>query len=175
MSPPRDIQALADVNPGDETRGVVLAAYRETAPAGWNNYGDADPAEHGGVWARWLGAVDGSDGRDAWEVVQTDRSADMGFTDTSPDDMGDQYVRRSVVRFVDVVTESARWSDEILPEIRAASHAHAAPLGAVVDGDLTRRVAHYATSPNHPERESQRVNAPTYGAVLARFGVDPDA
>lgn len=161
------------MTPAKVTREEVRHRYEQRILADdldgvYRNYGDANPAGHGGIWI----AYDVE--RGTWDVWITHHAAEVGLADPDDERPGHQYVEAAEIDFRDVVAEGGSWSDTFdhIPETYHRGHDQ--PVGAVVDGDLTAFVAHEARewSDPYPYRDPG-VFEESYEAVLDRFGIEP--
>ena len=134
----------------------------------YRNYGDANPAGHGGIWI----AYDVE--RRAWDVWITYHAAEVGMAEPDNEDPGLQYVEAAEIDFVDVVDDDGTWTDAFghIPE--TYHRGHDSPIGAVVDRELTGYVAHEARrwADPYPYRDPVS-HEDTYEEVLDRFGIEP--
>lgn len=160
-----------------ETRESIRERYENSGNApteGYRNHGDLNPDAHGGIWATY----DADHGE--WEVYETIPTVEVGASVFSPppreEDYGDQYVTTASVQWSDVVTEGGEWTEEAQREADAIHGGHDSPLGAVVDGQLTGFVAHFATHRTDPyPYRSPRHREDSYADVLESIGVEPEA
>lgn len=140
-------------------------------PETWENYGDANPDRHGGVWVRWDGGE--------WEVIETRPLADMD-PDRDVDDPG-QFVRFLDVQPQDIFVDgdpSKGYTDDAQYVVDTLSGANEIPEGLAVDGRVGWFVAAFATSGrhgSHGHRERELESWDDYWQMLESFGVDPDA
>lgn len=158
------------MNAPNNARTHLRARYERNAPEGWRNYGDANPAGHGGLWVSY----DADHGE--WTVYETVHAYEIGLTDDPADEEADgvQYVTRADLQWRDVVTEDGEWSDTFDHIADVYHRGHPDPLGAIVDGDLTGYVAHEAREWLAPDPyRDQPVREPSYDDVLDRFGIEP--
>jgi hypothetical protein len=151
------------------TREEIRERYEDAAEAiieGWLNFGDLNPDGHGGVWATY----DPDHGE--WTIHRTTISVEVGFEDAGEEDGGDQYVEHGYIEWQDIVTEDGEWTDPAQHEIDTLSSGHDSPMGAVVDGDLSSFVAHFAA---YGERvyDHRRVQKDSYADVLDSLGIEP--
>lgn len=134
----------------------------------YQNYGDANPAGHGGIWIAY--DVDHKE----WDIWLTTHASEVGGNEELAEDDGYQYVEAAEIRFADVVAGDGSWNTafESVPEVY--SNGPDSPLSAVVDDRLTWVVAGEARnwSDPYPYRDPI-VREDSYEAVLNRFGVEP--
>lgn len=159
------------------TRAQLQNAYEASDPpvGRWENKGDATPDAHGGLWISY-------DTNGVWKVVETTPAAEV-FSESDRfnfDGEGDQYVRTARVSFSDVVSESGEWTDDLDRLMDTLHRPNHTPAGAIVDGNLTTHVAHYAVGTrgvveavgNGPG--AGVVEKDTYADVLESVGVEVD-
>lgn len=130
------------------------------------NYGDANPAGHGGIWV----AYDVE--RQEWDIWETIPAEEVGLADfESP---GSQVVEAAEIHWGDVVDDDGAWSDTFDHVPTTYHNGHESPMGAVMDRRLTGIVAHEARkwSDPYPYRD-QPVEEDSYEAILDRFGIEP--
>jgi len=155
----------------DETRESVREEYEsliadQSLDGFYRNYGDADPAPHGGIWIAY--DVD----RRAWDVLITFAAADMGYDVEYEPNI--QHVQRAEIDFRDVVAEDGYWADDFARVPTVYHKGHDEPIGAVVDRELTGYVAHEARDWAVPTpRHSQPVERESYEAILDKYGISP--
>jgi len=134
----------------------------------YRNFGDANPAGHGGIWI----AYDVE--RKSWDILITNHAAVVGVADADNEDPGYQHVEAAEIDFRDVVAPDGTWSDTFdhIPETYYDGHRD--PIGAIVDRDLTGYVAHEARkwADPYPYRDPI-AEEDSYEAVLDRFGIEP--
>jgi hypothetical protein len=155
----------------DETRESVREEYEsliadQSLDGFYRNYGDVNPAPHGGIWIAY--DVD----RRAWDVLITTPRPGVGFDVEYEPNI--QHVLRAEIDFRDVVAEDGSWADDFERVPTVYHRGHDEPIGAVVDRQLTGYVAHEAREWGVPTpRRGQPVEEDSYGAILDRFGISP--
>ena len=155
-----DFQGMYEKNSGELRR---MYEYRyEVTPDGYVNYGDANPDLHGGIWVQY------DDGW--WDVIETTHASvyDKRFDDT---ELGHQFVSTAEVHWSDVVNDDGTWEGRYgrIPETVYGGHKW--PLGAIVDNDLDKYVAHESRKQMTPYE--QPLTLASYDAVLDRYNVTP--
>jgi hypothetical protein len=163
----------------DPDREEIRDRYEaDHAPDGWENWGDANPEAHGGIWVSY----DPDNG--SWAVYETVHRGTYEELD-DPEDWGQQYVTQAEVHWSDVVTEDGEFTEGRFGGFK--SHAETfdrapdTPMGCVVDGDLTKMVAWFGIEIADPayggdggRRGSGLFDRETYEDVLDACGIDPD-
>jgi len=186
QNPTKPADVLPDTPEEQPDRVTIIDAYALADPPrdAWENFGDANPEHHGGLWVTYNGS--------RWSVYETvpateliDREEieqEIG-EEVDFDDPGHQYVRDAAVDMSDIVTMSAEWTASMEREIDKLPRPHRTPPAAIVNGDMTKYVAHYAVGPqNHnkgPVADSRNslidglVLEDSYADVLDYLGVEP--
>ena len=188
QNPQRPIDVLPDTPEEQPDRSTIMEAYKLSDPPvdEWENYGDASPAHHGGLWISYNGYGYG------WSVYQTTPATELFDREEVEealrrevdfDEPGHQYVVEGELNLTDIIAISGQWADGMQTEQDELTRGHPDPVGAIVDGDLTKYAAHYATGMNHhnkaPVRDSRNVMPEgvvledSYADVLDFLGVEP--
>ena len=156
--------------PEDPDREEIRAFYESSddPPAScWENYGDADPAPHGGDWIHYGGG---------WKFVGTFVAADMGYPmgEFDVDDpVKAQYVYSSSVHWGDIVTKSGRWTGAMQNTVDSLHGAPESPAAAVVNNRLTWLVAAFADEHRREQNPHKPVRTGDYDDILSAAGVEP--
>jgi len=133
----------------------------------WDNYGDANPEYHGGLWVSY----DPDHG--SWTVYETFHS-DVYLEDADPDATGDQLVWVAHFDWRDIVTDLGEWNGPAISEVESLQNAHDTPLGAVVDDRMTWIVAGCARRRSEPDPyRDNRHQHDSYDDVLDALGIEP--
>lgn len=190
MTQPKTPTDVLPEHPDDpRDRSMILRAYALSNPPvdGFENYGDATPEHHGGIWVTW----DEETGK--WTVYTTQPATELLAVEdlrlelgesVDFDEPGHQHVRRVDVYPGDVMTVEGEWSDAMERYQSSLTHRYGDPSGSVVDGKLTKHIAGFATGAGYPLRVG-RVRDPrnelppgfvledSYADVLEFVGVEP--
>jgi len=149
----------------DTARSVVTDLVQEhenTRDDGYVNYGDVTAHRHGGIWSTF--------DTDEWHVVKTTHPHTWQ-SDYPEDTRGHQLVETATVYIEDVVADDGMWTSAYAHIPVVVHQGHRNPIGAAVDADLTRYVAHECRK--DVENHGEIVKLDTYDAVLDAFGVTP--
>ncbi len=156
--------------PKNPDREQLREYYEESGDAPtecWENYGDANPAAHGGGWVHYDGG---------WDHIGTFVAEEVGYPEDEydvDDPIEAQYVYWGEVHWRDIVTEDGEWTDEAQRTIDSIHGAHATPAGAVVDGRLTWFVAAFADEVREGYPRHDPVHTGEYEDILSSLGVEP--
>ena len=153
----------------DNTRDTLRARYEasDDCPEGWVNFGDADPAPHGGLWISY----DADHG--SWEIIRTFWAGDF-IEGVAEDDLGAQVVSVAEVQWRDIVTDGGAWTDPAQGTVKSLYGAHDTPGGAVADDHLTWFVGAFGDERCEPwSHYKTHLEADSYRDLLAKVGVEP--
>lgn len=134
----------------------------------WANYGDANPAPHGGNWIVY------DPDRGHFELRGTFRAEELGF-DVPEESLRHQYVYYNECRFDDLVAEDGTFTDSAQSTASSLSRTTGGPTGLIVDGRFTWFVAAYLDERRtaYGRHGNDSVYTGDYAEILDRVGVDP--
>jgi hypothetical protein len=130
----------------------------------WDNFGDARPGPHGGMWCKY------DADRGEFDCHVTYRAAEMGL-DADPDDVGDQYVMSQAVDWRDLIADDGTLTDWLHGELDSVSGAEPDIMHLLAEEVDLR--AHAVCLARETARR-RRVEGADYDDVLNQIGVDPD-
>lgn len=133
----------------------------------WHNYGDANPAPHGGQWVHY---------DREWDLRATFVAKDIGYPMDEHDveePIKAQYVYASECHWSDIVTEDGEWTDAAQSTVNTLANGHDSPAGAVVDGRMTWFVVAFMDDHRRDYRRDKPVYTGDYADILDAVGVDP--
>jgi len=158
------------MTPETETRQELRDRYEDSEDAPtecWDNYGDVNPAPHGGNWIHY---------DDGWDFRGTFCAEEIGYP-MSEYDVDDpikaQYVYASEVHWRDIITEDGEWTDSMQSTVESLHRGPESPLAAVVNDRLTWLVAAFADEVRRDYRRRKPVYTGDYEDILSRVGVEP--
>jgi hypothetical protein len=131
----------------------------------WANYGDVNPAPHGGMWLHYEG--------DGWMMIGTFVAEDVGLDPDVDDPIKAQYVYQSPVAWRDIVTEDGGWTDRARGTVESLHHCPETPAAAVVDERLSWLVAGFADEKREAYSRRDPIKTGDYRSILESVGVDP--
>jgi hypothetical protein len=150
----------------DMDRDELINKYEETNPPTdtWVNFGDANPAIHGGRWITYNPEYQ------KWELYVTFQSGAI-LPDVNNDNPGDQFVQYAEIWFSDICDEEGTPTDMLKNEINALHNANESLVGNIVDNRLTWLIAGMQR-PLYQLR-NPRMQRDSYAAVLDSLGIEP--
>lgn len=160
------------------TRSELQQYYEQNnAPENWENWGDANPEAHGGIWVSY------DTDRSVWTVFETVHAGTYEQLE-NPEDYGKQYVTSAEIRWEDLFDENGDLTDGRYGGFKShvESYSDRRPKtadGIVVNNELTNMVAWYATEFAEPYggnvggyNERGCYDMEDYDAVLQSLGID---
>lgn len=156
--------------PKNPTREELKGHYEASGEAPtecWENYGDVNPAPHGGDWIHY----DGS-----WTFIGTFVAEQIGYPteDLDVDDpIRAQVVYYEEVRWSDLVTEDGEWTDAARGTVQSLHSGPQTPATAIVNGVMTSFVVAYAAESRTLYNHRDPVYCGEYREILESVGVEP--
>ena len=160
------------------TRQELREHYEQNhAPENWENWGDANPEAHGGVWVSY------NPDRGVWSVFETVHAGTYEQLE-NPENYGKQYVTAAEIHWGDLFDENGELTDGRFGGFKSHIKSYSdrrpkTPDGIVVNGELTQMAAWYGVENADPyggnvggysERGSYDME--NYDAVLQSLGID---